>query len=65
MTHMTRLFVGPETSFDVQLILKKEEVPDCELRADGEFVARLGWNTWSAEKERRQDVSDTILSLEN
>ena len=65
LTHMTRLFVGPEVSFDVQLILKKEEVPDCALEAAGDFVARLGWNTWAAEEERRHDVSDTILSLEN
>ena len=41
---LTRTFVGPELGFDIQPVLRDEEIPECRLQA-GE-VARLGWNTW-------------------
>jgi len=41
---LTRLFVGPELGFDVQPVLRDEEIPDCQLDA-GE-PGRLGWGSW-------------------
>lgn len=45
---LTRLFVGPEFDFEVQLILKGSDVPECQMVEGGRDVlgARLGWNTW-------------------
>ena len=43
---LTRSFVGPDLDFDVQPVLKPEEVPPCRLNpsaADGPY---LGWNAW-------------------
>ena len=46
LVHMIRLYAEPTLDFDVQLVLKAEDVPDCQLTGDGTFGARLGWNTW-------------------
>jgi type VI secretion system protein ImpH len=61
---MIRCYVGPEYDFDVQPVLKAEEVPWCCLGGDGDSPARLGWNTWIRSRTLRQDVSDAVFSLE-
>ncbi len=38
-----RLYVEVHLSFDVQLILAKQAIPECQL---GGKNAMLGWNTW-------------------
>jgi len=41
---LTRLFVGPELEFDVEVVLDKAEVPVCRL---GQHQgSRLGWTSW-------------------
>src|SRR5690606_23715699 len=39
---VTRYYLGPEMDFDLQLVLRGEDVPACRL--DGAQGARLGWN---------------------
>ena len=39
-----RTYVGAEWDFDVQLVLRREEVP--RARLDGN--CRLGWNSWTS-----------------
>jgi type VI secretion system protein ImpH len=46
LAELTKLYVGPALSFDVQLTLKKEEVPRLRLATAGDGRPRLGWNTW-------------------
>lgn len=46
-------------SYDVQLILKKEEVPRCCLGGDKSI--RLGWSTWLKSKPFDHNAADTIL----
>ena len=60
---LTRFFSNDEFDFEVQLILKREEVPRCEFGADEESAPRLGWTTWGKTKEMTRDVADTILRL--
>ena len=53
-------FAGNEFDFEVQLILKRNEVPRCELTAKG---PQLGWTTWVKSAEFERDPGDTILIM--
>jgi len=59
----TRLFAGLEFDFDIQLVLKKEEVPPCQL--GGGALPRLGWTTWVKTEELSEDPSEVVLSVSN
>jgi type VI secretion system protein ImpH len=48
-----------ELDFEVRLILKKEEVPSCELGG----VPRLGWTSWAKTQPKPVDAGDTILTI--
>jgi type VI secretion system protein ImpH len=50
-----------EIDFEIQLILKKEEVPPCELGLEDSLAPRLGWTSWAKTKPLGQDANDTIL----
>jgi len=50
-----------EIDFEIQLILKKEEVPACELGLEDSLAPRLGWTSWAKTKPLGQDANDTIL----
>ncbi len=42
LVHLIRLYAEPTLDFDVQLVLKAEEVPDCQLTGDGTFRSAPG-----------------------
>lgn len=65
LADLTRLFVGPGFSFDVQLVLKKEEVPDCVMASEGPTAPRLGLNTWAKSEPLKHDPEDAIFNLDN
>lgn len=48
LSQMVKLYVGDEYDFDIQLCLRADEVPECQLsdQGGGDLGARLGWNTW-------------------
>ncbi|MDP9112975.1 MAG: type VI secretion system baseplate subunit TssG [Acidobacteriota bacterium] len=50
-----------EIDFEIQLILKKEEVPACELGVEDSVAPRLGWTSWAKTKPLGRDADDTIL----
>jgi len=50
-------YVGLELDWDVNLILKKEEVPPIQLGSMGQ----LGWTSWLKSREREEDAADLIL----
>lgn len=56
-------YCGREFLWDVQLVLRKDDVPATQLGAGG----MLGWTTWLASKPFERDVEDVILAgdLEN
>jgi type VI secretion system protein ImpH len=60
---LTRFFAGNETDFDVQLILKHDEVPQCELGATNQVAPQLGWLSWAKTREMSRQASDTILKI--
>jgi type VI secretion system protein ImpH len=64
---LTRFFAGDEIDFEVQLILKREEVPACELQDRSSFkeqiAPQLGWSTWVKSVPMTRDPGDTILRI--
>jgi type VI secretion system protein ImpH len=61
LRQMTRTYVGPELDFDVQPVLKPDEVPWCRLEARGDG-ALLGWNTWVRNQPFTSDVTGPTFS---
>lgn len=52
-----RNYIGDELTCDLQLILKKEEVPEIKMGAFG----RLGWTTWLLSEPAKRDADDLVL----
>ncbi|MFD1745006.1 type VI secretion system baseplate subunit TssG [Rhizobium helianthi] len=57
---LTRLYVGPTLDFDVQVVLRREDVPFCQLGRAGD-PPRLGWNTWARTEPAVKDNGDAII----
>ena len=57
-----RLLVGLEFDFDVQLVLKAEEVPAFVLTSRAKRRPMLGWTSWLKTREFVEDDSQVILS---
>ena len=64
---ITRFFAGGEIDFEVQLILKRDDVPACELDDSlgqrGLTAPQLGWSTWVKSVPMGRDPGDTILRI--
>ena len=59
---MVRLYAGTHLEFDVQLVLKRREVPRSRLGGDAAGGSRLGWNTWVRHEGFPADVDDAIFA---
>jgi len=53
-----RQYLGQQFSWDLQLVLAKEEVPQTQLGRAG----RLGWTTWLGTRAFLQDADDLVLT---
>jgi type VI secretion system protein ImpH len=60
---LIRFFAGDAFDFDLQLILKRDEVPRCNLGAEENEAPMLGWLTWAKNLPMQRDPSETILPL--
>ncbi len=60
---LTRFLVSDQIDFEVQLILKREDVPACGLGIEEGTAPQLGWITWIKSAPVRADLDDTILPL--
>ncbi|HEX4228794.1 MAG TPA: type VI secretion system baseplate subunit TssG [Bryobacteraceae bacterium] len=60
---LVRFIAGDEFDVEAQLILRREDVPGCQLGAGGEAAPQLGWVSWSKSKMMDRDASETILQL--
>jgi len=61
---IVRSFCGNDLEFEVQLILRREEVPAFELRPPDENALCLGWHTWlKSGSDFNRNPGDTILLL--
>ncbi len=58
---IARLFSGSSFDFDVQVILKKEDIPFCQL-GQNDAPARLGWNSWARSAPAAKDSTDAIVT---
>ena len=55
---LVRNYIGDELAWDMNLVLKEENVP--ALRLDGS--CQLGWTTWLGARPSRKDADDLILT---
>ena len=62
LIQLTRVYVGHEFDFDIRLVLKRAEVPRCQLGDTADDQPRLGWNTWICSRQPDQDVSDATFT---
>ncbi len=60
---LARFFAGNEFDFEAQLVLRREEVPGCELGRGDRMAPRLGWLTWAKSASMERDPEDTVLEL--
>ena len=59
----TRFYAGGEYDMEVQLILRKQEVPVCELRPLDGDGPQLGWTSWIKSAEFTRNAQETVLDL--
>jgi type VI secretion system protein ImpH len=55
---LVRSYAGDEWAWDVNLVLKREEVPRMSL--DGH--SRMGWTTWLGERSVAEDADDLVFN---
>ncbi|MCX6629966.1 MAG: type VI secretion system baseplate subunit TssG [Candidatus Solibacter sp.] len=60
---LTRFYAGGEYDVEVQLILRKQEVPVCELKPRDGDGQQLGWTSWMKTAEFTHDAGETVLEL--
>jgi type VI secretion system protein ImpH len=63
VAQLTRLYLGPELDFEIQLVLRAREVPDGRL-ASGPAASRLGWDGWVQTRPPGQDAGDAVFQGE-
>ncbi|HEX4325861.1 MAG TPA: type VI secretion system baseplate subunit TssG [Burkholderiales bacterium] len=56
-------YAGPDLDFDVQLVVKRQEVPQTMLGGLGTEAAHLGWNTWITGQEMPRDADDAVFII--
>jgi type VI secretion system protein ImpH len=62
MMELIKFLAGPEFDFDVQLVLKAEEVPGTVLTTRARRRPMLRWNTWLRTSPFTHDDSQVILN---
>lgn len=60
---ITRFYSNDEFEFEAQLILRRDEVPSCELGTGESSAPQLGWITWMKSGAIDRNPQDTILKL--
>ena len=60
---LIRFFTNDELTYEVQLVLKRQDVPRLEMGALGEAGPRLGWVTWMKNDDMNRDPDETTLRV--
>lgn len=60
---LTRFFSEDRFDFEVQLVLARDEVPECILGSEGDAATPLGWTTWMRSAPFTRDADETVLNL--
>lgn len=61
---MCRFYAGQDIDFEIQLVLRREEAPKCQLGAGGATAPRLGWLSWARRKPLAKDPDETLFRLQ-
>ena len=64
MAQLVRTYAGMEYAFEIQPILRRDEVPWCVLGGE-QAACNLGWNTWSRNGDCREDVADCVFFVDD
>lgn len=56
-------YAGTSLDFDVQVAIKRSDVPFCVLGGQGEFAAHLGWSTWLNPSDEGPDLDDAVFPV--
>jgi len=62
---LARFLAGLEFDFDLNLVLKAEHLPDCQLTTRAGTRPVLGWTTWLKTRPFTKDDSQVVLALNN
>ena len=60
---LVRFYVGQVLQFDLQLVLKAQEVPFSQLGDETPAGPRLGWCGWAKTGEFERDAEDAVFAL--
>ena len=55
---LVRNYTGDELAWEVNMVLKRDEVPSLKLGEGG----RLGWTTWLGDRRASEDADDLVLN---
>ena len=61
LSRLVRLAAGPNQDYELQLVLRAEEVPPLVLERDPELPPRLGGSTWLGTRTKTTDADDAVL----
>ena len=61
LVQLTRLFIGLELDFDIQLVLKAAGIPNCRLGGQEKWTPQLGWSSWLKSRDFTHDGDDALL----
>jgi type VI secretion system protein ImpH len=59
---LTRFAAGAELDYDIQLVLRAGEIPECRLGGRDAVPPLLGWTTWLKTQPRAHDDSQVVLA---
>jgi type VI secretion system protein ImpH len=62
LMHLVRFYIGPHLEVDVQLILKSNEIPACQMQLSRTDGPRLGWNGWLTSRPVTRDSEDAVFA---
>jgi type VI secretion system protein ImpH len=58
---LVRFYVRAELDFDVQLVLRADEVPDSRMSRDEATAAQLGRYSWLKRRAFTRDAEDAVF----
>ncbi|MCA9058737.1 MAG: type VI secretion system baseplate subunit TssG [Planctomycetaceae bacterium] len=61
LEELIRFYAGSQLDFDIQLILRAQEIPACTLSGDTTCRPCLGWTTWLGTARMPVDSDDAVF----
>jgi type VI secretion system protein ImpH len=62
LRELARFFTGDAFDVDLQLVLRRDQVPRCEIGAEGDGP-QLGWSTWIKSAPFHRDPGEAVMRL--